>query len=237
MRSLLLAAAFLAAPSVLAQAPADTLDLIPGDGVLVTDWVMPGTKAYTIRLVQPMQQNIGTATETTTVAGGTVNRVLTVSVPMQGMTQTDSLVADAATFVPRTHHSTGGQQEASLEFMDEGVVGVLTPTSGEATTVLLETAAPVFDTAWMGEIAQSLPFEEGLVARFEAFASQSPEEPIEAVLTVSGQETVEERTAWAVDADMGPVTMTYLVDAETRELLTTRFSPQPGVRIEIRPAE
>lgn len=237
MRSLLLAAALLGAPAVFAQAPADTLTLAPGDGILTTDWLASGTHAYTLRLVQPQAMDIGTATETTTVAGGTVTRVLTVSVPMQGMTQTDSLVADATTLTPLTHHSSGGPMEASLEFMSEGVVGMLTPRQGEATTVLLETYDPVFDSAWLGEIAQSLPLVEGTVVRVPVFVNQSPEELIEALLTVSGQETLGERTAWVVDAQMGPQAVTYLVDAETREMLTTRFSPQPGVRVEIRPAD
>lgn len=237
MRFLILAATLVAAPAAFAQAPADTLDLVPGDGTLVTDWVAPRTLTYTIQLVQPMQQDVGTVREVTTVGGGVVTRVQTVSVPMQGMTQTDSLVADATTFMPRTHHSTGGQQDASLEFMDEGVVGLLTPRDGEATTVLLETYEPVFDMAWMGEVAQSLPFAQGLVVRAQAFANQSPDEIVPAVLTVTGQETVDDRAAWTVDAAMGPVTMTYLIDAETREMITTRFSPQPGVQIEIRPAD
>ncbi|WP_420456557.1 hypothetical protein [Rubrivirga sp.] len=230
----LLAALFLAAP---ASAQADTLVVVPGDGTLVTDWVTPGSRSYTIRLVQPMQQDIGTAVETVTVAGGEVTRVVRVSVPMQGVTQTDSLVADAATFAPRVHRSTGGAQEASLEFMDEGVVGMLTPRTGEAATVTLMTDAPVFDSAWLGEIAQSLPLAEGAVARVPVFVTQSPDEAADAVLTVTGQETMGDRTAWTVDAQMGPMTMTYVVDAETRALLATRFSPQPGVRIEIRPAD
>lgn len=240
MRPLLLAAALLAAPA-LAQAPADTLDLAPGDGTLITDWVTPGTRDYTIRLVQPVTQNVGTASETITVDGGVVTRVTKVAIPMQGVEQTDSLTADAATLAPLTHSSTGGAVEASLEFMDEGVVGVLTPATGEAQTVTLMTDAPVFDSAWIGEIAQSLPLTEGTVVRVPAFANQSPEAPIEAVLTVGAEETATtaagDRPAISLEADLGTMRATYVVDAETRELLVTRFSPQPGVVIEIAPAE
>ena len=71
--------------------------------------------------------------------------------------------------------------------------------------------------------------------------AQAGEEPVEVVLAVTGQEEVETaagaRTGWAVDADMGPFTMTYVVDAETRDLLVTRMSPQPGVAIEMVPGE
>ena len=59
------------------------------------------------------------------------------------------------------------------------------------------------------------------------------------VYTVTGQETYPadgaDRTAWAVETAMGPVTMTHVVDAETRALVKTRFAPQPGVTVEIAP--
>ena len=243
MRTLLAALLALAAggPALAQDAPADTLVLTPGDGALTTDWLTPGTESYTVRLVEPMQQNVGTVTETIAIDGGTVTRVTTVSVPMQGLTQTDSLVADAATFAPRSHNSTGGAVDVAVEFMPEGVAGMVTPRAGAATPVALMTDAPVFDSGWIGEVAQSLPLAEGLVARVAAFSAQSTDAPVQAVLSVTGQEAVAtaggDRTAWVVEADLGTAQATYLVDAETRALHATRFSPQPGVTIEIAPAE
>lgn len=236
MRPLLLLAALAAAPA-LAQAPPDTLDLVPGDGALTTDWLAPGTRAYTIRLVQPVRQDVGSATETTTLDGGTVTRVTAVSIPMQGMTQTDSLVADAATLAPRAHVSTGGPSDASLEFLAEGVAGLLTPRTGDPKTVLLETGGPVFDMSWMGEVAQSLPLAAGGVFRAEAYATQSPDATVTAVLSVGAAEDAGGRAVVPVTAEMGPLTMTYRVDAETRALVSSRFSPQTGVVVEIAPAE
>lgn len=238
MRSLILFLTALAAVGVSAQdAPADTLVLTPGDGTLTTDWLEAGTESFTVRLVAPMRQNVGTGTETITIEDGVATRVTTLSVPMQGIAQTDSVVADAATLAPRTHNSTGGPIEVSLEFMAEGVVGMVTPPEGAATTVTLMTDAPVFDSAWAAEVAQSLPLAEGTVARMQAFAAQAPEEAIDLVYTVGAQETVDERTVWPVSTQMGPVTMTYYVEAETRELVKTQFSPQPNVTVEIAPAE
>jgi len=234
----LLAAALLAALTSTAfaqDAPADTVALVPGDGQLTTTWITPGTRTFTMRLTAPMRQDVGSATETITVTDGTVTKVTRLSVPMQNMTQTDSVIATAATLAPKLHRSSGGGADASLEFMAEGVAGVITPRQGEATTVMLMTDAPVFDSAWVGEVAQSVPFAEGAVYRLSAFANQSPDEPIDVVLTVMPQETVGERAAWPVAADLGPVTMTFLVDAETRQWLKTRFSPQPGVSLEIIP--
>ncbi len=238
MRTLLSLLLLVAAAGAAAQdAPADTLVLSPGDGTLTTDWLEAGSRSYTVRLVAPMRQNVGTATETTAIADGVVTRVTEISVPAQGMTQVDSVVADAATLAPRAHVSSGGAVEASLEFMPEGVVGLVTPRSGEATTVTLMTDAPVFDGAWAGDVAQSLPLAEGVVARMPSFMAQAPEEAFDIVLTVGAQETRDERAVWPVAAEMGPLTMTYYVDAETRHLVTTRFQPQPGVTIEIAPAE
>lgn len=235
MRIFLLSA-LLAVSASAQDAPADTVTLAPGDASLVTDWVTPGARSYTMRLTQPMQQTVGTMTERVTVDNGQITRVTTLSVPMQGMSQTDSLVATTS-LIPLTHNSTGGASDASLEFMDEGVVGMISPRQGEATTVTLLTDAPVFDGGWVGEVAQSVPFVEGAVYRVPAFFSQSPDDVGEVILTVAGQEEIDGAMAWAIEGDLGPITMTYVVDAETRALLMTRFSPQPGVALEITPDE
>jgi hypothetical protein len=236
MRLLFLAALVAAAP---VAAQSDTLLVAPGDGALATDWITPGTTTYTLRLVEPMTQNVGTSTETIAVEGGEVVRVTTVSVPMQGMEQRDSLRAVAATLAPRLQRSTGGPADVSLEFLPEGVAGTVSPRGGETVTVMEMTDAPVFDAAWIGEIAQSLPLAEGLVARVPIFSPQGG--ITDAVLTVTGQEQVERggatRTAWVVEMALGPQTLTQYVDAETRESLGLRFSPQPGVVIEVVPAE
>ncbi len=238
MRSLLLIVlALLAVAPASAQATGDTLVVSPGDA-LATDWITPGTTSWTLKLVQPVQQNVGTISERYDVVGDEVVRVVTVSIPMQGMTQTDSLVADAATLVPRLHRSTGGMVDASLEFMAEGIAGTSTPRDGATETVMEMTDAPVYDGAWLGEIAQSLPLAEGLVAKVPVYSVQGGVS--DAVITVTGQEEVETadgaRTGWTVEMNVGPQTVTTVVDAETREVLKTRLSPQPGVVIEAAPA-
>lgn len=236
MRTLFLAALLAAAPAFAQGAPADTVTIAPGDASLVTDWIAPGTRTYTMRLTAPMQQDVGTMTERITVENGRVVRVTTTSVPMQGMTQTDSLVATTA-FVPLTHNSEGGGAEASLEFMDEGVVGMVTPMQGDPTAVTLLTDAPVFDGAWIVEIAQSVPLVEGAVYRVPTFFAQAPDNVGEVILTVGALEDVGGTMAHAVEGDLGPLAFTYLINPDTRKLLTTRFSPQPGVELEIMPDE
>ncbi|MEM7789555.1 MAG: hypothetical protein AAF594_17685, partial [Bacteroidota bacterium] len=184
---------------------------------------------------QPMQQDVGTSTETIVLDGGEVIRTTVLSVPMQGMEQRDSLRAEAATLMPLLNRSGGGAAEVSLEFMAEGVVGTSTPRGGETETIMEMTDAPVFDGSWIGDIAQSLPFAEGLVAKAPVFTAQGGF--IDAVMTVTGQETVGDRTGWTVEIDLGPQTLTQVVDAETREMLVLRLSPQPGVVIEMTPTD
>ncbi len=233
MRSLLLTLALLAVLPASAQ-ESDTLVVAPGTA-LSTDWITPGTTTWTLKLVQPMKQDVGTSTETYSLDGDQVIRVSTVSIPMQGMNQTDSLRADAATLAPRFHRSTGGMMELSLEFMDEGVAGTAMPRNGETQTIMEMTETPVFDATWVGEIAQSLPLAEGLVARVPIFTVQGGVS--DAILSVTGQEDVETadgtRTGWTVEMGLGPQTITSVIDVETRDVLLTRLAPQPGVLIEI----
>ncbi len=230
MRLLLAALFLLAVPTSAQTAATDTLRVVAGVTPLDASWLAAGEANYTIRLLAPMQQDIGTATERTSVADGIVTRIMTVSVPMQGMRQTDSLRAEAATLAPLTHHSTGGPRALSLEFSPEGVVGMA---AGEAVVVPVD--IPVFDASWIGEVAQSLPFAEGLVATVPAYDGQRG--VVTYILRVTGQQEASgggaPETAWIVEASSDVGTATYAISAATRQMLRTRFSPQPGVTVEI----
>ena len=89
MRPALFALALLTAAASAQDAPADTLVLRPGDPTLVTDWLASGSQTTQMKLVQPMQQDVGTSTDAYTVADGRVTKVTTLSIPMQGMNQRD----------------------------------------------------------------------------------------------------------------------------------------------------
>lgn len=58
---------------------------------------------------------------------------------------------------------------------------------------------------------------------------------------MTGQEEAERggtaRTGWTVEIDLGPQTLSLVADAETREMLALRLSPQPGVVLEVTPAD
>jgi|GEM_PF-3187689 len=230
LAALVVLPALLAAPASAQTAAADTLRIVPGADTLDTSWLATGEATYAIRLLAPMQQDIGTATERTSIAGGVVTRITTVNVPMQGMRQTDSLRVTAGTLAPLTHHSTGGPRTLALEFSPDGVVGMA---AGEAVVVPVD--IPVFDASWIGEVVQSLPFAEGLVATVPAYDGQRG--VVTYVLRVTGQQEASgagaPETAWMVEASSGGVTATYAISAATREMLRTRFAPQPGVTVEI----
>ncbi len=105
--------------------------------------------------------------------------------------------------------------------------------AGEAVVVPLD--APAFDASWIGEVAQSLPFAEGYTATVVAYDGRNG--VVTYTLTVQGQEEASgaagPETAWIVQAASGAGSATYAISAATRQTLRTRFSPQPGVTIEI----
>lgn len=236
MRFLLLALALASAPLAAQTAPGDSVaaggavELVPGDASLDTSWLDAGEARYVIRLISPLQQDVGTVTERTTLTDGVATRVRTLSVPMQSLTLTDSLRADARTLAPLTHHSTGGPAPLALEFSSEGVVGM-----AGSEPVVVPLAAATYDASWIGEVAQSLPFAPGYTATVVAYDGQNG--VVTYTLTVQGQEEASGGAgpvpAWIVEAASPAATVTYAIDAATRETLRTRFSPQPNVTLEI----
>ena len=204
--------------------------LRPGDAALDTGWLADETAAYTLRLTEPMQMDVGTSTMTRTVAGGVVTEVSTVVVPQQNMNVTTTTTADAATLAPRSYVDTGGPSETTLAYTPSAASGTTTR-AGAATPVAATLAAPVFDETMIGMVAQSLPFADGYTATAEVY---SAERGVQAVtFTVSGP--TGDVPAWTVVATppSGPVTFT--VDAATRRLVKMTMSPQPGVTVEMTP--
>lgn len=227
---LLLAVLALALPAAAQDAPADTVRLVPGHASLDTSHLVAGEAAYTVRLVAPLQQDIGTVTERTTLAGGVVTRVSRLSVPMQGLATTDSARATAATLAPLTHHRTGGPRALALEFSAEGVVGMR---GAEPLVVPLD--VPVFDAAWAAALVQSLPLAAGYRATMPVYDGDNG--VTTAVVRVAGETPAAgaAEAAWTVEVQTGAQTSTLTVGKASRALLRTRFAPQPGVVVEIVP--
>ena len=199
--------------------------LRPGDAALDTRWLRDETATYTVRLVEPDRRDVGLMTVVRTLAGGGVTETATLVLPQQGATVTTATAA-AATLSPQTHVATGGPDAATLAFTASGVSG--TAAGAPVADVL---RAPVFDAAWMATVAQSLPFEPGYTATAETYSAKQGVRPV--TFRVSGPAREDGRTVWTVDAATPDGPFTYAVDAATRALVRTRFSPQPGVVVEM----
>ncbi len=200
--------------------------LRPGDPALDTAWMGTGeTATFVMNLVEPMAMPVGTSTITRTVAGGVVTSVQTISVPSQGMNETQTATADLATLRPLTQRN-AGQQAVDLTFADGRVSGTK---AGAPLAVALD--APVFDSTWSNEIAQSLPLAMGYTATAAVYDATNGLSTV--TFTVTGQETIGGAPAWTVEAASPNGPVTYTIDAATRRLLTMRISPQPGVVVEM----
>ena len=212
-------------PAVSAQTAPDAGAMRPGDAALDLSWLTGDTANYTLRLVEPMQMDVGTATVARTVADGVVTSVQTISVPQQGTNMTQTSRAAAGTLAPMSQ-SMSGQGTAELAFTPTVVTGTK---DGAPVSVALD--APVFDSSWSGEVAQSLPFAEGYTAAIAAYDATHGLSTIR--YTVTGQQTVAGAPAWAVEVVSPAGTVTYLIDGATRQMVLMRMSPQPGLVVEM----
>ncbi|HEX9952269.1 MAG TPA: hypothetical protein VGB53_10910 [Rubricoccaceae bacterium] len=199
--------------------------LRPGDAALSTAWMTDETATYVLNLVEPMQMPVGTSTVTQTVEGDVVTSVQTISVPSQGMNETQTVRARRATLAPVSQTMTG-QQEVSLTFADGAVSG-----TKEGAPVSVALSAPVFDSSWSAEIARSLPLAEGYTATAAVYDATNGLSTV--TFTVTGQEDVAGAPAWTVESVSPSGPATYAIDVATRRLVSFRFSPQPGVVVEM----
>ena len=214
----------------------------PADPAFDASRVVPGVERSTIRLLAPMRQDIGTMTETTTLDGDRMTRVVRLNVSMGGQSQTDSLVATWPGLVPLFASTTrGGAGGASIEaatYTDSTATTRVTAAGGTVTDATQTLTEPVFSSGWTGEIIRMLPLAAGYSGAFTQL--DAGDGLIVTTVTVTGSESVATPAgpveAWTVDTVRPEQTMTYVVAKETGALLARRFAPQPGARVEIVPA-
>ena len=213
--------------------------LAPGDGVLDAARIQTGETVATLKLLEPMQQDVGTQTQRVTVdrAAGTVTVVTRIEVPMQNLSLVDSAVAALPSLAAVAQSLDGGEDRVALAFGDAAVTG----TSGsDEVEVALE--GPVFAASLLPQVLQALPLEAGYQRVLQTYSVGSVLTPYAGVtpvvVEVSGPEPEGGRTAWRVVARPdGAAATTYMIDAETREILRTRVQPQAGILIDIVPQE
>ena len=211
----------------------------PGDAALDASRIRTGERALTLRLLQPMQQDVGTQTERVTVdeAAGTVTVVTRTEVPIQNITLADSAVAALPSLGAVAQSFEGGGDSVLLAYGDGAVTGTA---DGDELDVELD--GPVFAASLLAQVLQALPLEAGYQAVLPTYAvggvlsSRSGVVPV--FVEVSGPADEGGRSVWTVVATPeGAPPTTYVLDAETREVLRTRIQPQAGVVIDVVPQD
>ena len=224
-----------AALEAAAAARAATPRVRPGDGSLDAGRIPTGQTVSTLNLLEPMAQDgIGTQTQTVTrdEAAGTMTVVTVVEVPMQNLTQTDSLVVAYPSLQPVSQSLTAGPVAIDLAYGDDAVRGsAALPSGTEDVDVALEDG-PVFSASALGAVLQALPLEDGYRAVVETFA------PGGGLTPISVEVSTDDDGAYTVVATPeGAPASTYTIDAETRAILMTQTSPQQGVTIDVVPQQ
>ena len=229
-----------AAPEALAAAAAaraSVPSVRPGDASLLASRIRAGETVSTLDLLQPMAQaGIGTQTQRVVVdeEAGTLTVVTVVEVPMQNLVQTDSVVVAYPSLRPTSQAVRGGGAAIDLAYGDDAVTGSAElPNGAEDVDEALE-EGPVFAASTLGVLLQALPLADGYRAALQTYAPGGGLTPI--TVEASGPQTVDGTSVYTVVATPeGAPSSTYTIDAETREVLRTRTSPQQGVTIEVVP--
>ena len=134
------------------------------------------------------------------------------------------------------HQSQSSQRLLALTFDEGSIGGMSMPSGGEMAMIDLAVDEPVFDSGWIPQIIRSLPLAEGYTTQVAVYDAERSETSSYTV-TVTGQEEMTTpdgpTTVWTVTTQAGPMTFTYFFDTTTTEMQRMRFSPQPGVVIEL----
>ncbi|MGB3541326.1 hypothetical protein [Rubrivirga sp.] len=208
------------------------VDLRPGADGLMVDALEDYTETYTVKVVAPMQQDIGTATRTLTVdrEAGTATLETTLEIAMAGQNQTETTVVAYPSLRPISSTSDNNGETVELTYSETDVTGM----RGEE-AIDQSFDEPVFDSSWLQEVVRLLPFEEGYRASFKSVTTREGETAFG--LEVVGQDEIDGMTVWHVRAQPteGPP-VSFFVTPE-RELARMEMQPQVGVTIQFVPAE
>ena len=215
------------------RAAAAQNQIMPGDASLVE--ISPQMVTYAVKVVEPVQQDLGTVTVTETIADGRLTIANDINIPQAGQVQQDTTVFEYPSLVPISRVEVKPNETVRATFTNGQMTAVTT--SGDETTTVEADLEDAFGPNITRFLVRALPFAEDYLASFRQINSDG--EISTSQLRVTGQETHTmsdgtERTVWVVlETEEGNPDYTYYIDTETRELLKNAFAPQPGVRIEI----
>ena len=212
--------------------------LRPGD--LDLSALPEGETTYTVRLLAPMQQDIGSISETVSAEGGVLTRTSVVAIPMAGQNERATAEIDAGTYAFRTMEMDGSMSAGSLRLENGRIVGERQV--GEQPGALPDPVAvddvpdgPVFGSGWAFVVLPALPLSEGATHHVMTYSGRDG--LVTERVTVLAPETLKPGggaavTLVPVETFDGETTMVYYVDPETRQVELVRFSPQAGVEVE-----
>ena len=205
--------------------------LRPGGDALAVDALQSYSREYTVKLVQPQQQDIGTQTRTVTVdrGEGTVTIEEATSIPLAGQETSSMVMLAYPSLRPMSARSEAGGVVTDLTYNDDGVIRRQTPADDESPDYERAFEEPVFDPSILFEVVRLVPFEEGYRAAFETFNAEGA---LSIPVAVTGRDQIDGAEVWMVRASPeGSPPINFAVDAETRELVRVMLSPQAGVMI------
>lgn len=208
--------------------------IAPGDDALMPEMVTPYEQTYTLQLIQPVEQEVGTTTRTLTVdeTAGTVTLVTVLDVPAQGVTQTSTAVAAYPSLAPTSETIAAGGANIEVAYADDAITGTISPPGGDEVEINETLDGPVFAASMLGEVVRALPLAEGYEARLMAFAPGGGILPH--TVEVTGMDEATGGWTVAVTPEGAPAA-TYVIDPDSREILRSQIQPQVGVLIDIVP--
>ena len=213
--------------------------LVPGHPDLAGAELQLGEAAMVMRQSQPEVSPTWQITETTTRDGDGTLVVVMAATLVRDSAQTVRDTARVAwpSLAPVSRHRvvarSGGTTVERLSYDGRAVVGVY----GDAASpspLDLTLPEPVFDARSITLVARSLPLRAGYSATVPLFSASSRLET--RTLTVVGRETIETAdgavSAWIIEDQSEGPTRRYAVHPDTRDLLSTTYSPSLGTVIE-----
>ena len=221
-----------------ARPPAPPVALVPGHSDLETVEFLTGEATMEMRQSQPEERAMWHITETTKESDGLLEVVMRGTLAGDS-TQTvrDTLRVAWPSLAPVSRHRVLDRSSRNTVVRLDYSGGAVAGSYGDAAApspIDLALPTPVFDARSITLVARALPLRTGYTATvplFDAFARLETR-----TLTVVGREPVETAdgtvSAWIIEAQGEGPTRRYAIHPDTRDLLSTTYSPSLGAVVE-----
>ena len=147
-----------------------------------------------------------------------------------GGTMLDSSIADRATLLPRTHHTTSAARTMQLEFSPGNVVGQFVARGKAPAEIKEKVSEGVFDSSMLDVLVAALPLDAGYKARLPVFLWEAGGE-IDAEVVVTGSEMVGTDDTWTVIVTLKGRPARYNVTKRQPRVVQIISSPALNVEI------